>query len=112
MAKTLTLKFVDGSSKECEVTGRDMGDENVYYAPLSSLKPGIVNFNQNRTIEHHIKVHEVGKDFAVVEVVSWRGHNVGGPYKLYEGIEKGHSYMFGEWSYYFSVSLVMMQQEE
>ena len=44
MAKILTLEFVDGSSKECEVTGREMGDESVYYVPLSSLKPGIINF--------------------------------------------------------------------
>ena len=108
MAKTLTLKFVDGSSKECEVTGRDMGDEYVDYMPFSSLKPGRVNFNTNRAIGHHVKVHEVGEDFAVVEVFSWRGGSVGGPYKLYEGDDKGHSYMFGEWSYYFSVSLVNM----
>ena len=38
MAKVLTLKFIDGSYKECEVTGKAMGGDDVFYKPLSALK--------------------------------------------------------------------------
>ena len=37
MARSLMLKFVDGSSKECEVTGRNMGGTTTYYKPLWAL---------------------------------------------------------------------------
>lgn len=41
MSKILMLKFVDGTSKECEVTGREMGGDDVYDKPLSSLEYGV-----------------------------------------------------------------------
>jgi len=107
MAKVLTLKFVDGSYKECEVTGRSMGGQNVYYRPLSSLKKGCIGWESGPTPDHNVYVLEVGKDYVVVEVKGW-GRGKIGPYTLYEGTEKGYSYMFGEWSYNFSVSLVRM----
>ena len=102
MAKVLTLKFVDGSYKECEVTGRSMGGQNVYYRPLSSLKKGCIGWESGPTPDHNVYVLEVGKDY-----VGWGREKIG-PYTLYEGTEKGYSYMFGEWSYNFSVSLVRM----
>lgn len=107
MAKVLTLKFVDGSYKECEVTGRSMGGQNVYYRPLSSLKKGCIGWESGPTPDHNVYVLEVGKDCVVVEVKGWGREKIG-PYTLYEGTEKGYSYMFGEWSYNFSVSLVRM----
>lgn len=107
MAKVLTLKFVDGSYKECEVTGRSMGGEHVYYRPLSSLTKGCIGWESGAKPNHNVYVLEVGKDYVVVEVKGWGREKIG-PYKLYEGIEKRYSYMFGEWSYHFSVSLVRM----
>lgn len=107
MAKVLTLKFVDGSYKECEVTGRSMGGQNVYCRPLSSLKKGCIGWESGPTPDHNVYVLEVGEDYVVVEVKGWGREKIG-PYTLYEGTEKGYSYMFGEWSYNFSVSLVRM----
>ncbi|MBQ8482753.1 MAG: hypothetical protein IJ504_00440 [Bacteroidales bacterium] len=107
MAKVLTLKFVDGSYKECEVTGRIMGGENVYYRPLSSLTKGCIGWDSGAEPDHNVYVLEVGEDYVVVEVKGW-GREKTGPYTLYEGVEKRYSYMFGEWSYHFSVSLVRM----
>ena len=107
MAKVLTLKFVDGSYKECEVTGRSMGGEHVYYRPLSSLTKGCIGWESGAEPDHNVYVLEVGKDYVVVEVKGW-GREKTGPYTLYEGVEKRCSYMFGEWSYHFSVSLVRM----
>ena len=107
MAKVLTLKFVDGSYKECEVTGRSMGGEHVYYRPLSSLTKGCIGWESGAEPDHNVYVLEVGKDYVVVEVKGW-GREKTGPYTLYEGVEKRSSYMFGEWSYHFSVSLVRM----
>lgn len=107
MAKVLTLKFVDGSYKECEVTGRIMGGEHVYYKPLSSLTKGCIGWESGAEPDHNVYVLEVGKDYVVVEVKGW-GREKTGPYTLYEGVEKRYSYMFGEWSYHFSVSLVRM----
>ena len=69
MAKVLTLKFIDCSYKECEVTGRDMGGDDIFYKPLSALKPGRVDWGVDRTwADHHVEVLEVGKDYVVVEV--------------------------------------------
>ena len=107
MAKVLTLKFVDGSCKECEVTGRSMGGEHVYYRPLSSLTKGCIGWESGAKPNHNVYVLEVGKDYVVVEVKGWGREKIG-PYTLYQGIEKRYSYMFGEWSYHFSVSLVRM----
>lgn len=108
MAKTLTLKFIDGSSKECEVTGRAMGGEDVYYKPFSSLKLGTVNWDTNESIHanHHVNICELGEDYVVVDVISWRGTKSGGPYKLHAGSVENGDYWFGEWEYYYSVSLV------
>ena len=108
MSKALVFKFVDGSYKECEVTGRDMGGQDVYYRPLSSLTKGCIGWESGPTPNHNVYVLEVGKDYVVVEVRDSWGREKAGPYKLYEGTEKGYSYMFGEWSYNFSVSLVRM----
>ena len=106
MAKVLTLKFIDGSYKECEVTGRDMGGDDVFYMPLSALKPGRVDWGVDRTwADHHVDVLEVGKDYVIVEVRDRWGKHKGGPYKLYEGLKEGYSYMFGEWEYKFYVSI-------
>ena len=53
------LKFVDSTYKECEVTGRDMGGDDVYYMPLSSLKLGRVACNTNNNyINHYVEVCE------------------------------------------------------
>lgn len=108
MAKTLMLKFIDGTSKECEVTGREMGGEDVYYMPLSSLKLGRVIWDSDKNIHmnHYVEVCELGADYVVVDVITWRGTKFGGPYKLYANNEVNDNYYFGEWNYYYSVSLV------
>ena len=56
MSKILMLKFVDGTSKECEVTGREMGGDDVYYMPLSSLELGRVACNNNDTYMNHMVI--------------------------------------------------------
>lgn len=112
MSKILMLKFVDGTSKECEVTGREMGGDDVYYMPFSSLELGRVPWNNNDTyMNHYVEVCELGADFVVVEVYNWRGNKMGAPYKLYAGDKKGGSYYFGEWSYSYSVSLVWSEMK-
>lgn len=113
MEKTLMLKFIDGTYKECEVTGRDMGGEDVYYMPLSSLKLGIVNWDTDKGfyINHNVEVCELGEDFVVVDVTNWRGTKLGGPYKLYVGDEGRGNYWFGEWEYHYSVSLVWYEKK-
>ena len=113
MSKILMLKFVDGTSKECEVTGREMGGDDVYYMPFSSLELGRVAWNNNDTyMNHYVEVCELGADFVVVEVYNWRGNKSGGPYKLYAGNKKGGNYYFGEWCYSYSVSLEWSEMKE
>lgn len=111
MGKTLMFKFVDITSKSCEVTGRDMGNKNVFYKPLSLLKPGKIEWNTNRKPHHTIIVNEVGNNYAVVEVAGWMGKIVGGPHKIYEGINTTYNYTFGEWSYGYEISLVWQDEK-
>ena len=100
------FEFIDRSSKTCEVTGREMGDEETFRIPFSSLKPGPLGFDTTTHLNHHITIKEVGKDNVVVDVHDWRGNHQGGPYTLHVGDSKRYNYYFGEWSYGFSVSLI------
>jgi hypothetical protein len=105
MARSLMLKFVDGSSKECEVTGRNMGGTTTYYKPLWALKKGEVDWASKSSPDHTVIVKELDNDKVVVDVKNNRGNLCGGPYKLYVGNESSYSYMFGEWSYFFRLTL-------
>lgn len=106
MAQEITLKFVDGSSSECEVTGREKGDEQTFYIPLSSLKCGSLELEGRYEENHYVNVIEVGEDYAVVEVSHRWGSTKDGPYKVCLGEKSvGCSYYFGEWNYYYSLSL-------
>ena len=106
MAQEIMLKFVDGSSSECEVTGREKGDEQTFYIPLSSLKCGSLELEGRYEENHYVNVIEVGDDYAVVEVSHRWGSTKDGPYKVCLGENsKRCSYYFGEWNYYYSLSL-------
>ena len=100
------LKFTDGSEKECEVTGRDMGDTQTLYKPLSELRPGPVNWETKKDLNHHVNILEVGQDYLSIAVTSWRGSTIGGPYKLHIGEKISQSYYFGEWEYSYALELL------
>ena len=112
MAKVLTLKFIDCSSKENEVTGEDMGGEDVFYIPLKKLSRGRIKWDTPHYIymHHFVNVVEVGDDYVELDIINWRG-GTNGSYKLYNGDNKGYNYYFGEWNYYFSVELLMWDEE-
>lgn len=112
MAKVLTLKFIDGSWKENEVTGKDMGGEDLFFIPLSKLSLGRIKWDVDKYIylHHFIDVLEVGDNYVELSVTSWQGTDWG-TYKLYNGDKKRCSYYFGEWNYYFVVELLMKDEE-
>lgn len=103
MKDNLILKLVDSSSKECEVTGRMMGGDDVYEIPVSQLKPGLLKWPQGGDPDHSINIIAVGKDFVKLSV-----RNVSGTweeYTLHLGETAASGYMFGEWSYSYRVTL-------
>ena len=114
MAKVLTVKFIDGSYKECEVTGRDMGGEDVYYKPMHSITKGTIKWTENKSssLGHRVNVVEIGEDYLTVDVTNWRGINhFSAPRKLTLGGGKlGESYYFGEWNYYYSLELIEIEE--
>lgn len=106
--QVLTLKFIDGSSKECEVTGRMMGGDDCFYMPLSSVPLGRIKWDTDRDINmnHFVNVVEKGEDYLVVEVFDWRGNKQGSTLTLTAGTQKSYGYYFGEWEYHYSVELL------
>lgn len=110
MAKILMLKFNDESSKECEVTGRDMGSSNTFYKPFSSLKPGFVAWDTKQRLNHIVEILEIGEDYVLAAVTTWRGTTIGGPYKVHIGEDISQSYYFGEWYYGYSLALVWEEE--
>jgi len=105
MKNNLILRLVDSSSKECEVTGRMMGGDDVYEIPISGLKLGSVNWPQRGDPDHTVHVLSVGKDVVKVDVRTVSGH-LDGPFELHVGDKKSSYYCFGEWSYGYTVSLI------
>ena len=106
MAQEIMLKFIDGSSSECEVTGRTKGDQQEFYIPLSSLRCGSLELEGRYEENHYVNVIEVGEDYAVVEVSHHWGGTKDGPYKVRLGEKPvSCSYYFGEWNYYYSLSI-------
>lgn len=104
MANHLLLKLLDGSSKECEVTGREMGGEKIYEIPLALLKPGLLEWPTNLNHpSHSIIVEETGEDY-----VKLRVGNVARSYTTYTlhcGDSESSRYCYGEWSYWYRISL-------
>lgn len=105
MAVELVLRFVDSSYKECEVTGRDMGGDDLFEIPLSSLKCGVVDWAQKYIPNHSVHIQEVGSDYVVAHVTTV-SRSVLGPKTIHIGEKWNCNYMFGEWSYGFTLTLV------
>ena len=104
MADNRILKLVDSSYKECEVTGRDMGGDDIYEIPIANLQPGYIFWPQRGEPRHSVKVINVGDDYITLSVTGVpRGVN--GPYTLRIGESESYSYYFGEWSYGFTISV-------
>lgn len=104
MKNNLILKMVDGSYKECEVTGRDMGGMEEYEIPFHELKPGFVRWPQAGIPNHSVEIGEVGEDFVVARI-----YHVAGQSEPWATIHAGESvstdYWFGEWSYSCTLTL-------
>lgn len=81
-----------------------MGGDDHYEIPLSGLKPGTVKWPSATQPEHSVHVVCVGRDFVEVNVIAI-SRNIHGPKRLYAGEKWRHSYMFGEWSYGYTLSL-------
>ena len=104
MADNRILKLVDSSYKECEVTGRDMGGDDIYEIPIANLQPGYIVWPQRGEPGHSVKVINVGDDYITLSVTGVP-RSVNGPYTLRVGESKSCSYYFGEWSYGFTISV-------
>lgn len=104
MADNRILKLVDSSYKECEVTGRDMGGDDIYEIPIANLQPGYILWPQRGEPGHSVKVINVGDDYITLSVTNI-SRSVNGPYTLRVGESKSSSYYFGEWSYGFTISV-------
>ena len=110
MEKDYLLVLNDYSSKECEVTGEELGGDYYYEILLSMLKPGLVEWpNSSRRPEHAIEVKKVGKDYVSIVVydVARSQHSV----TLHPGESYSDGYCFGEWSYFCRVSLVEVDSD-
>ena len=106
MAREIMLKIVDGDSKTNEVTGDDMGGEQTFYIPFSSLKCGRLELNAKYDLNHSFTVTEIGEDYAMIEVKHRWGSTIDGPYKVcLDEQAKRCSYYFGNWNYYYSLSI-------
>lgn len=100
------LQLIDSSYKVNEVTGKDMGGDYVYNIPVSNLRVGeMVCWPQNRIPDHSVNILEIGEDYVTVDVrcVSGRRNS---SVRLHPGEEIRESYMFGEWSYGYKLSLI------
>ena len=96
------LKFVDSSYKECEVTGRDMGGDDCYEMPVKDLKIGRVNWpNEKRYTNHSVYITEITEETVAVEVYHVSRNST--KLVLRRGDKKTYSYMFGEWSYGYTL---------
>ena len=113
MSKEITLKIVDGDSKTNEVTGDDMGGEQVFHIPFSSLHCGSLGFDAKYELNHSFTVTEIGEDYAIIEVKHRWGSTIDGPYEVRLGEKsKRCSYYFGEWNYYYSLSVLWHTKDE
>ena len=104
MKENLLLRLKDSSSKECEVTGEEMGGDVFYEIPVSLLKPGLVEWPKNSgSPTHAIVVKEIGDDYLSIEVRDAAGTYH--PVTLHEGEYYSDGYCFGEWAYSCRVTL-------
>lgn len=87
-----------------------MGGDDHYEIPLSELKPGTVKWPSSTQPRHSVHVVCVGRDFVAVNVTSI-SRNIQGPKRLYAGEKWRSSYMFGEWSYGYALSLEWVESE-
>ncbi|MBE6196288.1 MAG: hypothetical protein E7137_04245 [Rikenellaceae bacterium] len=104
MADNRILKLVDSSYKECEVTGRDMGGDDLYEIPVANLKLGYIDWAQSKRPNHNVNVIEIGEDYITLSITNV-SRSVNGPYTLRVGEKKSYSYYFGEWSYGYTISV-------
>ena len=105
MADNRILKLVDSSYKDCEVTGRDMGGDDIYEIPIANLQPGYIGWPQSGRPNHGVEVITVGEDYITLSITNVARSTKNGPYTLRVGEKKSYSYYFGEWSYGYTVSV-------
>ena len=110
MKNNLILRLVDSSSKECEVTGRMMGGNDVYEIPVTKLKLGFVDWPQNGRPDHSINILAIGENSVKLSVRSVSGS--WNEYTLQLGEKASSSYCFGEWSYGYTVTLVEVDENK
>ena len=105
MNNNIILRLIDSSQKECEVTGREMGGENIFETPVSNLTTGTVRWPQKQEPNHSIHINKICSDYIVLSVRSVSGA-MSNPITLHPGeIYKYGWYSFGEWSFSYEVSL-------
>lgn len=111
MAKELLLRLIDGDYKENEVTGNDMGGQNVYLILTSLLKPGkLVDWPLNSERPNHgIVPDEIGEDY--VKLTVWNVGSSSNSITLHLGESYSDTYCFGEWSYSYRISLEEASEE-
>ena len=113
MAREIMLKIIDGDYKVNEVTGDDMGGEQTFYIPFSSLQCSRLELDAKYDLNHSFTVTEIGEDYAMIEVAHRWGSTTDGPYKVCLDEEaKRCSYYFGEWNYYYSLSILWHAKDE
>lgn len=112
MKDNVILKLVDSSEKECEVTGRMMGGDDVYEIPVSQLIPGngLLKWPQQGEPDHSIIIKEVGDDYVLLTVRTVSGTWY--EYTLHIGEKASSGYCFGEWSYGYVISLEEAPEEK
>ena len=107
----IILRLIDSCSKECEVTGEQLGGDYYYEIPLSMVHPGNVLWPKLRTPDHSVTIESVGSKSVTFKVRDVSG-SVDGPYTIQVGEEKRSWYCFGEWSYGYEVTLVEADEKK
>lgn len=103
--KKYELVLEESDSKECEVTGRDMGGTQTHVCPVAKMKK-----NSNVMWEpayggyHAVKVTFLDTDDEAVHLHIYNGYDIDKYLKPGEEWNSGW-YSFGSWNYYVAIRL-------
>ena len=98
------LRLIDSSYKVCEVTGRDMGGDYTLEIPVADLSIGYVKWPSSYKPDHGVNSVEIDEKYIKLEVI-YISRQSRDSYTLYVGDKKSVNYMFGEWSYGYTISV-------
>ena len=98
------LRLIDSSYKVCEVTGRDMGGDYTFEIPVADLALGYVEWTSDFRPDHGVNIVEIAEKYIKLEVI-YVSRQSRDSYTLYVGDKKSANYMFGEWSYGYTISV-------